>query len=119
MANVYCKTVGWNQMGFYMHTNGKDYFLCKQRFYRSLWNYFVGGVSINDVFTTGGKHSRAIRRVKLKLPAYIEYVEREEGVRVLNKTISKSKQRMIGQAKRRRSRLACYNWRNDCLAELN
>ena len=111
MANIYCKTVANNQVGFYMQANGKEYFLCKQRYYRTLWDYFVGGVDINSLFSKGGKHSHAVRKVKLKLPAYIEYVEREQGVLVLDKTLSRNGR--VGAEKRRKSKDCTYNWRNE------
>lgn len=117
MANVICKTVGNNQVGFYLQDGGKEYFLCKQRYYRSAWDYFVGGVHLDELFNKSGKHSHAIREVKMKLPAYIEYVEREEGVRVLKKTKAKGEDR-IGTEKRRKSKNCGYNWRNDRVAEI-
>ena len=117
MSSVYCKTVGADQVGFYLQTSGKEYFLCKQRYYGSLWRYFSGGVDINALFTKSGKHSHAIREVKMKLPAYIQYVEREEGIRVLDKTMEKANVK-VGLKKRRQDREASYNWRNDKLAEI-
>ena len=115
MANIYCKTIGANQISFYLRADGKEYFLCKQRYYKSLWDYFSGGVDIHALFTKSGKHSYAIREVKMKLPAYVQYVEREEGVRVLNKTIKKG-DCQIGKTKLQQSRAGHYNWRNDHLA---
>ena len=115
MARIYCKTMGANQVGFYLQADGKEYFLCKQRFYASLWEYFSGGVELHSIFTKAGKHSHAIREVKRKLPAYVEYIEREEDVRVLSKSPAKEDFR-IGEAKRRRSREGYYNWRKDRLA---
>ena len=55
MANIYCKTIGANQVSFYLRADGKDYFLCKQRYYKSLWDYFSGGVDIHALFTKSGK----------------------------------------------------------------
>ena len=115
MANIYCKTMGVDQVGFYLRADGKEYFLCKQRYYKSLWDYFSGGADIHSLFSRSGKHSHAIREAKMKLPAYIEYVEREEGVRVLNKTLSKG-DCQIGTAKRRKSKAGNYNWHSDDLA---
>ena len=88
MASIYCKTADRN---------------------------FAGGVDLHSLFSKSGKHSYVIREVKLKLPAYVEYVEREEGVCVLDKTISKGDFR-IGEEKRRKSRAGNYNWRSDNLA---
>ena len=117
MSSVYCKTVGVDQVGFYLQASGKEYFLCKQRYYVSLWKYFSGGVDINALFTRSGKHSHVIRETKMKLPAYIQYVEREEGIRVLDKTMEKANVK-VGLKKRRQDREASYNWRNDKLAEI-
>ncbi|MBQ4269762.1 MAG: hypothetical protein IJB97_08970 [Clostridia bacterium] len=115
MASIYCKTADRNQVSFYLQAGGKAYFLCRQRYYKSLWDYFAGGVDLHSLFSKSGKHSYAVREVKLKLPAYVEYVEREEGVCVLDKTISKGDFR-IGEEKRRKSRAGNYNWRSDNLA---
>ena len=117
MAKVYCKTVGPDQVAFYLQVRGKEHFLCKQRYYGSMWQYFAGGVPVQDIFTRSGKHSHAIREVKLKLPSYIQYVEREEDVQVLERSIAK-KDAQIGFKKRYQSKTASYNWRNDELAEI-
>lgn len=117
MSNVYCKTVGANEVAFYLEVFGKEYFLCKQRYYGSLWNYFAGGVALHSLFTKSGKHSHAIREVKRKLPAYIQYVEREEGIRVLDKSMEKTDLK-VGKNKRYQSKNASYNWRNDGLADI-
>ena len=116
MSSVFCKTVGENQVGFYLQVADKEYFLCKQRYYGSMWRYFSGGVDIHDLFTKAGKHSHAVREAKMKLPAYIQYVEREEGIRVLDKSMKKAD--LVGLKKRRESKEASYNWRNDRLAEI-
>lgn len=116
MSSVFCKTVGENQVGFYLQVADKEYFLCKQRYYGSMWRYFSGGVDIHNLFTKSGKHSHAVREAKMKLPAYIQYVEREEGIRVLDKSMKKTD--LVGLKKRRESKAASYNWRNDRLAEI-
>ena len=115
MANIYCKTLGSNQVGFYLRTAGKEYFLCKQRYYKSLWDYFSGGADIHLLFTKSAKHSYAVRTAKMKLSSYIEYVEREEGVQVLNKTISKGDYKIYNE-KCKKSKASSYNWRNDIMA---
>lgn len=115
MATVYCKKIDANQVGFYLRVKGKDFFLCKQRYYKSLWDYFSGGADINSLFTKSGEHSHSIREVKIKLPAYVEYVEREEGVQVLKKTICKGDYQN-SKRKLQEKRAGHYNWRNDNLA---
>ena len=117
MSSVYCRTIGKNQVGFYLRADQKEYFLCKQRYYSSMWRYFAGGVDISALFTKSGKHSHAIREAKMKLPAYIQYVEREEGIKVLDKSIKKAEVQ-LGRKKRRESKETSYNWRNDGLAEI-
>lgn len=112
MANVYCKSLGFNQVGFFLRVNGKEYYLFKQRYYKSLWDYFSGGADIDMLFSKAGKHSYAVREAKLKLPSYIAYVEREEGVQVLAKSKRKG-DFQIGEEKRRKHRVGNYNWRND------
>ena len=112
MATIYCKTESADKLGFYLEADGKSYFLCRQRYYGSTWRYFSCGVNVDQVFSKGGKHSYAVRALKLKLPACIEYVEREYGVSVLNKTIQKHDARAYsnknGAYKRRP-----YRWRED------
>jgi hypothetical protein len=117
MSIIYCKTVGANEVGFYLQAAGKEYFLCRQRYYGSLWNYFAGGVDIHALFSKSGKHSYIVREVKMKLPAYIQYVEREEGIHVLDKSLQKADLH-IGLKKRHQSKNASYNWRNDSLAKI-
>ena len=117
MATIFCKTESFNQIGFYLQSKGKTYFLCYQRFYKSVWDYFAGGVELDALFSKSGKHSYAVRAVKAKLPAYIEYVEREEGVRVLDKTIAKGNGQ-IGAKKRRESKVCNYDWRCDQQAKI-
>ena len=116
MSSIYCRTLGADQVGFYLQADKKEYFLCKQRYYGSMWRYFAGGVDVNALFTKSGKHSHAIREAKMKLPAYIQYVEREQGIQVLDKSIKKTD--VVGLKKRRESKEATYNWRNDRFAEI-
>ena len=89
MKRVFCKTIGRDEIAFFLEANGKEYYLCAGRYYQSVWNYFVGGVSIDRIFSNGGKHSHAIRHVKQKLPTYIKYVEGENDLQILDKTIAK------------------------------
>ena len=117
MANIYCKRASNGQIKFYLQANGKEYYLFQQAYYTSVWNYFSSGVEIHQVFNKSGKHSYALRKTKMKLPAYIQYVEREEGVFVLNKTKEKGVQEK-GKRKRGKCRIGCYNWRKDVLADI-
>ena len=112
MATIYCKTESANKLGFYLEASGKTYFLCYQRYYASIWKYFSCGVPVDHVFSNGAKHSYAVRKLKLKLPAYIEYVERENGVCVLDKTIQKNDVRAYSNKNGAYKRQP-YRWRED------
>jgi hypothetical protein len=114
MATIYCKSLGVGQVGFYLRERGKEHFLCSQRYYASMWSYFSGGVNVNSLFKKSGKHSHAVREAKRKLPAYVQYIEREEGICVLNKTIAK-RNGQAERAKYQKGQVSDYNWHSDCL----
>ena len=118
MATISCQTAKPDLISFYLEAGNKKYLLCNYRYYTSVWNYFVGGSPISSVFSKAGKHSHALRAIKRKLPAYLQYVEKEEGIAVLQKTQQKRDKRAFSSKKQAYKRQR-FDWRKAVAEEFD
>lgn len=83
---IHCEAKNGNQH-FYVDCEHGTFYLFSQEYRKSIQEYFGNGISYDrcrDIL----KHDRnaAVMRTIEKLPKYIEYVEKSEGIAILNKT---------------------------------
>ena len=91
-TTVYCKPTDKGIHTFYLSASGKDYFLFHQDYRKGVHSYFEKGVSLNEAMDFSRAHrDNALIRTMEKLPMYIKYVEKEYGIAVYNKTVSRQK----------------------------
>ena len=92
MSNfIYSKTVQKGIQSFYLVSQGKEYFLFSQRYYKGVKRYFHNQVHLSEALDFSNSHmDTALIRTKRKLPMYIEYIEKEYEIIVLNKTVKKN-----------------------------
>ena len=82
---IYCRTVAKGMQAFYLGVGSKSYFLFQQKYYVGVRDYFVGGRLIGELASACKHHNTAVRRTANKLPAYLQYVEKEYGIVVFDK----------------------------------
>ena len=85
-AKVFCKTVDKGVQAFYVKVDGKDYFLFRQDFRKSVKEFFQFGVNVNVINNYSLAHSVAVRKTLDKLPTYLHYIEKEYDVYIYEKT---------------------------------
>lgn len=92
MSNfIYSKTEQKGIQSFYLVSQGKEYFLFSQRYYRGVKQYFHNQVHLSEALDFGNSRmDTALIRTKKKLPMYIEYIEKEYEITVLKKTAKKN-----------------------------
>lgn len=87
---VYCKETTPGTHSFYIESDGRTYFLFCQDFRKGVDDYYSGGVSLKDALDhSKSRRDNGITHTMNKLPAYIRYIEKEEGARILDKTCRK------------------------------
>ena len=90
-TKIYCKTLSKGMHSFYLNHNGKDYLLFCQDYRRGVNNYFKNGVRFDEARNYSKAHGdTALMRTMDKIPMYVEYLEKENGIQVLNKTKKKN-----------------------------
>ena len=90
---IYCRTVEKGVQAFYVKVEGKTFFLFRQNFRKSVKEFFVKGVMLDKIGSYEGVHSSAVRHTLDKLPAYIQYIEKEYDVAIYEKTKEKRTKR--------------------------
>ena len=88
-ATIYCRTVEKGVQAFYVKVKGERYFLFRQNFRRSVKEFFANGVMLDKIGAYDGVHSFAVRRTLDKLPAYLQYIEKEYGIGIYDRTKDK------------------------------
>lgn len=69
----------------------KEYFFVFAKIYKGVKRYFHNRVHLSEALDFSNSHKdTAMIRTKRKLPMYIEYIEKEYEITVLNKTVKKS-----------------------------
>jgi hypothetical protein len=93
-STVYCTTTEKSVQTFYLVADGKEYYLFRQNYRRSVAEYYRCGVTVNEAINFGrSKHNTALINTMEKLPAYIRYIEKEYGIEVLKQTAKKNNRR--------------------------
>ena len=82
---IYCKTVAKGVQAFYIAVGSKSYFLFNQKYYVGVRDYFSSGVNLNDLASASKSPNEAVRRTAGKLPAYLQYIEKEYEVVIFDK----------------------------------
>ena len=87
MDSICCVISNQGKHAFYLHTRGNTYYLFSQKYRKSVHLFYNDSVWLNDALDFGKSHrDNAIVRTMRKLPLYIRYVEKANGIAVLNKT---------------------------------
>ena len=73
-------------LDFYIRVNNEDHYLFRQTYRTGVHQYFGGGVDVDKALKCNwNKHDRAVLRTIDKLPSYIKYIEKEQGIAILDK----------------------------------
>jgi len=84
---IYCSVSKQGDHTFYLRLDGDEYYLFTQKHRKSVHKFYSDGVRLDDAIDFGRSHrDNAITRTMSKLPMYIRYIEKENGIAVLNKT---------------------------------
>lgn len=92
MANfIYSRTTSKDKQTFYLVSQGHEYNLFTQKFYRGVKTYFHNKVILKDALDMSKPHrDTALLRTKRKLLIYIKYVEKEYNLIILKQTSNKN-----------------------------
>ena len=109
MANfIYSRTTDKGKQSFYLVSEGKEYFLFTQKFFKGVKHYFHNKVLLKDALDMSKSHNdTALIRTKSKFLMYIKYIEKEYGVIILDCTLKK-------QTKTRKNSFGRENYYNSC-----
>ena len=87
---VYCKKETGGRLSFYLSYEKNGYFLFIQKYKSGVFKYFSSGVGLDRAIRGSlARRDFGILKAMEKLPAYIRYVEKEEGFYVLDDSIKK------------------------------
>ena len=91
MANyIYSRTTDKGKQSFYLISQGHEYYLFTQKYYKGVKAYFHNCVLLNDALDISkSKRDTALIRTKSKLPMYIKYIERENDIAIMESTLKK------------------------------
>jgi len=85
--SICCVLSDQGKHSFYLRAGGNKYYLFTQKYRKSVECYYGEGVPLDNAIDFGkSRRDNAIVRTMRKLPMYIRYVEKENGIAVLNKT---------------------------------
>lgn len=85
-----CERTGNGMHNFYMEQDGIQYYLFTQKFKKGVDEFFRNGVTLEKAQNRKkAKGDSAILRTMDKLPMYIRYAEKENGITALKRTAQK------------------------------
>ena len=89
---IYAKTTGKGKQSFYLLSNGWEYYLFTQKFFKSVRDFFLNKVLL-DVALDKTKSNRNVALLKTmeRLFLMIKYVEKEFDLIILEQTAKKNK----------------------------
>ena len=91
-TTVFCTPTSKGTHSFYLTYEGEDYFLFHQNFRKGVHKFYSDGVSLNTALKFALAHGdNAILHTMEKLPVYIRYIEKENGIAVLEQTVKKQR----------------------------
>ena len=89
VETITCQLSKTGDHEFYLRTSRNTYFLFSQKYRKSVHLFYSDGVWLNEALDFGkSRRDHAIVHTMRKLPIYIRYVEKENGISVLNRTKS-------------------------------
>ena len=109
-TKIICREVKSGTLSFYVKADGKEYFLFQQEFKKSVYDYFVNGISVSLASDYSMAHSHTVRKTLDKLPTYLHFIEKEYGVEIYEKTSQRKSLRKNKAYKRQSFRWQDYAW---------
>ena len=110
-TKVYCESKTYGTHSFYLISNEVKYFLFDQDFKASVNNFFRKGVSLKKALDFSNTHrNHVIVRTINKLPLYIKYIEKVNGIEVLKQT----KKKNTPWYKKKTDRVSIEEMLNEC-----
>ena len=88
---VICTAPPGEGLRFYLDVGDSRYFLFNQRYRSGVERYFGKGVNLNVAITDKATRDDCVKKIISKLPPYIRYIEKENGIAILNQTIKKQR----------------------------
>ncbi len=86
-AKIYCKPTSRGIHSFYLTVGGQEYYLFSQNYRKGVQEYYAKGVFIDQSMNYSRTHGdEALIRTMTKIPMYINYIEKEYGIEVLEQT---------------------------------
>ncbi len=90
IARIYCKTTAKGIQSYYVTVEGEDYYLFSTKYRKSNKEFFSKGVDIERAQDFSASVSTSVRKVMEKLPAYLEYIEKEYDVTIFSNRAKKT-----------------------------
>ena len=83
---IYCRRVKDNRdmIDFFIEASGRSVFLFRQHYATTVYERFKNGCRLEEALKFK-KVGRAMENFNEKLPKYIRYIEKEEGIKILEK----------------------------------
>ena len=102
MANfIYSKTTEKGKQTFYLVSQGREYFLFTQKYYKGVRNYFQNKKHLDDALDVSkSRHDTALIKTMTKIPLYIKFIEKEFGIAIMKTSFRKNKKRKYNQYNR-------------------
>ena len=90
-AKIYCEPTDCGIHSFYLTVKGQEYYLFSQNYRRCVQEYFSKGVSIDQSMNYSRTHrDDTLIRTMTKIPMYVNYIEKEYNIEVLEQTKKKN-----------------------------
>lgn len=90
-TTIYCRVTDKAVLTFYLLHEEKKYYLFTKKYRRSLKEYYVNGVTLNEALDrTKANYDTAILKTMENIPAQIKYLEKEFEIEVFERTKSRN-----------------------------
>ena len=83
---IYCRRVDGSHdlIDFFIETSGRNIFLFRQHYTTTVYDRFRNGCRLEEALRFR-KAGRAMENFNEKLPKYLKYIEKEEGIKIMGK----------------------------------
>ena len=85
-SQVFARITAPGKHSLYLKAEGKEYYLFSQNFYKSVNDFFRKPIELDKALDFSFGSGDAVQRTHEKLRAFIPYVEKEYGIKVLGKS---------------------------------
>jgi len=86
LPKIYCKPTSKGIHSFYLIFDGNEYYLFSQNYRKGVARYYGGGVLMDNAMKRTKAHGdHSVLKTMEKLPMYLRYIEKEQGIKVLKK----------------------------------